>query len=267
MKKFCLGVLTTLIISLHAIAQTSSTEVLLLGCFHFDNPGLDVAKFEDADVLSPRRQLEIAAIIEKLKKFNPDKIFVEVPYSMQRQMDSSYRQYQSGKSTLRATETHQLGYRLAALLNHPTLYAVDFRETEFPFDSLMKSAMEANQMQLLQQVRITIDSVQGDFNLRIKTHTMSEMLIHQNDPDNRERAVGWYFDLLIAGKEGNHVGSYLTSEWWRRNMVIYENIQKKLDGKEKRILVIFGSGHTALLEAMMQYNKKLQIIPVEKVLR
>ncbi|MCU0381418.1 MAG: DUF5694 domain-containing protein, partial [Chitinophagaceae bacterium] len=61
--------------------------------------------------------------------------------------------------------------------------------------------------------------------------------------------------------------SYLTSEWWRRNMVIYENILKRMNGKEERILVIFGSGHTAMLDAMMRYNRKLSLVPVETVLK
>ena len=68
-----------------------------------------------------------------------------------------------------------------------------------------------------------------------------------------------------AGKEGDHVGSYLTSESWRRNMVIYENILKRLDGKEKKILVIFGSGHTALLCELMKYNKKFELVSVRSI--
>ncbi|MDX2046674.1 MAG: hypothetical protein SFU87_07790, partial [Chitinophagaceae bacterium] len=43
-------------------AQTQKTEVLLLGTFHFDNPGLDVAKFENANILSPVRQKEVQAV-------------------------------------------------------------------------------------------------------------------------------------------------------------------------------------------------------------
>ena len=79
--------------------------------------------------------------------------------------------------------------------------------------------------------------------------------------------VGSYYEFLVAGKEGDHVGSYLTSEWWRRNMVIYENVLKRLDGKEKNILIIFGSGHTALLEAMMKYNKNIELVPASSVLK
>jgi len=48
-------------------------------------------------------------------------------------------------------------------------------------------------------------------------------------------------------------------------MIIYENILKRLDGKEKTILVIFGSGHTALLKEMMKYNKNFELVPVKSI--
>src|SRR4030095_4691008 len=157
------------------------------------------------------------------------------------------------------------GFRLAKELNHPKVFGVDYRDAEFPFDSLIKSATEAQQFNLLGNVKKTIDSVEKVFNESLKKYTVKEMLLSQNTPEGNEIAVGMYFDFLVAGKDGDHVGSYLTSEWWRRNMIIYENILKRLSGKEEKILVIFGSGHTALLNEMMKYNKNLEIVPLKSL--
>ena len=49
-------------------------------------------------------------------------------------------------------------------------------------------------------------------------------------------------------------------------MIIYENILKRLDGKEKKVLVIFGSGHTALIKEMMKYNKNFELVSLSSVL-
>jgi hypothetical protein len=261
MKKLFLFYCVSVFLTATAMAQKTKTKVLLLGCFHFDNPGLDVAKFENANILSEKRQKEVLEVVEVLKQFRPDKIFVEVPTERQGQLDSNINKYKNGEHTLSASEIHQLGYRLAKELNLPTLYAVDYRDTEFPFDSLVKSATEAKQFTLLGNIKKAIDSIQSDFNESLKKNTVKELLLNQNTDVAVELQVGFYFDLLVAGKEGNHVGSYLTSEWWRRNMVIYENILKRLDGKEKNILVIFGSGHTALLNEMMKYNKRFELVP------
>lgn len=239
---------------------------MLLGSFHFDNPGLDVAKFENVDALSAKRQQEIRQVLDKLVQFKPDKIFVEVPVEMQSRLDSNFQKYKVGNFVLKASETHQLGYRAAKELNLPGLYAVDYNGADFPFDSLMKSAAEAKQFSLIENVKSSIDTVQYFFNESLKKHTIGQMLLEQNEPAMIDLQVGWYFNLLVAGKEGNHVGSYLTSEWWRRNMVIYENILKRISGKEEKILVIFGSGHTAILQQLMKYNKNFEMVPVSSVL-
>jgi Family of unknown function (DUF5694) len=255
-----------LLLATTAMTQQQKTKVMLLGCFHFDNPGLDVAKFENADVLSAKRQQEIRQVLDKLEQFKPDKIFVEVPVEMQAKLDSNLLKYKAGKLVLKATETHQLGYRLAKELNLPTLYAVDYSGADFPFDSLVNSATEAKQFNLLGFMKTSIDSIQQEFNKSLKKNTIREMLLEQNSKATVDFQVGSYFDFLVAGKEGNHVGSYLTSEWWRRNMIIYENILKRMTGKEERILVIFGSGHTALLQEMMKYNKSFELMPAGSVL-
>ena len=44
-------------------------QVLVLGTYHFDNPGLDVVKTEVADVLTPAKQAEITQVIEALARF------------------------------------------------------------------------------------------------------------------------------------------------------------------------------------------------------
>lgn len=266
MKKLLFLFNAGLFFLLSAQAQQQKTKVLLLGCFHFDNPGLDVARFEDANIVSAKRQQEVREVVDSLKKFRPDKIFVEVPVEFQAKMDSNVIKYKNGQFTLMATETHQLGYRLAKELNLPSLYAVDYRDSKFPYDSLVKSAMEANQFTLLENMKKTIDSIQEAFNASLKNNTIREILLSHNTNRVNDLQVGTYFDFLVAGKENNHIGSYLTSEWWRRNMVIYENILKRLSGKEQKILVIFGSGHTALLQVMMKYNKNFEIVPINSVL-
>jgi len=264
MRKIFLFCSISVFLAASVLGQEPKTKVMLLGCFHFDNPGLDVAKFENANILSEKRQKEVMEVVELLKQFKPDKIFVEVSVELQGRLDSNIIQFKSGQFTLRGTETHQLGYRLAKELNS-SLYAVDYRDAQFPFDSLVKSATEAKQFNLLGYMKRSIDSVQNDFNESLKKNTIREILVNQNTDAVAALQVGAYFDFLVAGKEGNHIGSYLTSEWWRRNMIIYENILKRLDGKEKKILVIFGSGHTALLKEMMKYNKNFELVPIKSI--
>jgi len=78
---------------------------------------------------------------------------------------------------------------------------------------------------------------------------------------------GLYVRLLSAGDKNNHIGAYLSSEWWKRNLFIYEHILKRLDWKEKKILVIFGSSHTAMIEQLMKVDQLFNIVDVNSILK
>ncbi len=267
MKKIVFYLLAVVFSTAILSQEKNPVKVLLLGTFHFDNPGLDVAKFKSADILSSKRQQEVLEVVNTLKKFAPDKIFVESTPDKQNRIDSSFSEYKAGRMELRGSEVHQLAYRLAKDLNHPIVYGIDYRQSEFPFDSLMKSAAQAGQMDIISFVQKTIDTVQKMFNDALEKSTIREMLLRENTVDAIRMQIEFYFKLLPVGKSENHVGSYLVSEWWRRNMVIYENVLKRLTGKEQKILVIFGSGHTALLNEMMKFNHDIELISVESVLQ
>jgi len=50
-----------------------ATQLLLLGTFHFSNPGLDAVKFKSADIKSDTRQRKIRQVVDNIKRFHPDK--------------------------------------------------------------------------------------------------------------------------------------------------------------------------------------------------
>src|SRR2546426_12057529 len=62
-------------------AAARRAEVLVLGVYHMANPGQDVYNMEADDVLSPKRQKEIAELARVLEKFQPTKVAVEADYS------------------------------------------------------------------------------------------------------------------------------------------------------------------------------------------
>jgi hypothetical protein len=121
-KIFLLGLLA---IPTASWAQSDARpEILLLGTYHMANPGHDIHNMQADDVLSPRRQQEIAQLIETLKRFHPTKIAIEADAGSQR-VAREYSDYLAGKYTLSRNEIDQIGYRLAKELGHHTVYPVD----------------------------------------------------------------------------------------------------------------------------------------------
>ncbi|MET0944855.1 MAG: hypothetical protein ABWY22_05575, partial [Flavobacterium sp.] len=71
-------------------AQTKKKQIVLFGSFHFENPGLDVAKVNTFNVMTDKSQKELENITDKIKQFGPDKIFVEWNYQKQAKLDTFY---------------------------------------------------------------------------------------------------------------------------------------------------------------------------------
>ncbi|HEV7782077.1 MAG TPA: DUF5694 domain-containing protein [Chitinophagaceae bacterium] len=250
-------------------AQSSpdkKTEVLLLGFFHFASSGLDVAKFEDVNILSEKRQNEIKELVTKLKQFKPDKIFIEVPVSLQKRYDSLFTAYVNGTHVLEISETQQVGFRLAKECGLGGVHCVDYRASSFPMDSVVKVMVANKQADMLQYLQNGIQTEQANFNEQLKTKTITQLLIGGNNQKMYDKLVGIYYFFLKAGDKNNHAGSFLASEQWRRNMHIYENILKSMSGNEQKVLVMFGTTHVAMLKEMMKYNEDLKLVPVNKVL-
>src|SRR5438034_630106 len=89
------------------------------------NPGLDSTNLQADDVLSPRRQNEIADVVDYLARFAPTKIAIEAPYR-DTWSTAAYGKYLQGQYTLGRNETEQIAFRLALRLSLPTVHPVDY---------------------------------------------------------------------------------------------------------------------------------------------
>jgi hypothetical protein len=78
MRKIFLLFLGVFAASIASWAQSDARpKILVLGTYHMGNPGHDIHNMQADDVLSGKRQQEIAQLIEVLKKFHPTKVAIE----------------------------------------------------------------------------------------------------------------------------------------------------------------------------------------------
>ena len=60
-------------------SEHATAKLLILGMFHFKDAGLDGYKPEvDVDILSEARQAELKDVLDRLEKFAPTRILIEV---------------------------------------------------------------------------------------------------------------------------------------------------------------------------------------------
>ena len=245
-------------------ANPARAEVLVLGVYHMANPGRDIFNTQADDVFAPKRQAEIAQLIELLKKFQPTKIAVEAdPWGPRK---GQYADYLAGKYTLTRNEIDQIGYRLAKELGHKTVYLVD-ADGEFPYPRLVNYAKASGRSKEL-------DAMMGGIGERVKaqsaylaSHTILEALLYMNADDYVAQDLGFYYRQAGFGEPGDWAGADLLSEWFKRNIRIYSNVMPLAGSPNERVLVVFGAGHLGWLQQNFAGNPDLRLRKLEEFVK
>jgi hypothetical protein len=245
-----------LLCSVFSFAQSAPpaprAEILILGTYHMGNPGHDLANIQADDVRAPKRQQELAELIEVLKKFNPTKIAIESGVGTDRR-PQQYADYLAGKYTLTTNEIDQVGFRLAKELGHKKIYPVD-EDGDFPFMRVTNYA-KANGM------ADKLDALMADSKANVqaedaylKSHTILQMLERMNSDESAAKSMAWYMQVVRFSEPYEYAGADLLASWFQRNARIYSNIVKLADPAQERaperILVIYGAGHLTLLRQL-----------------
>lgn len=244
---------------------TVRAEVLVVGVYHMSNPGRDVFSTETDDVLSPKRQAEIAQVAAVLGQFRPTKIAVEAGFS-DSSISQRYADYVGGTYELTRNEVDQLGFRVARELGHGTVHAVDVRG-EFPYPRLAKYAQATGQTPAFDALERETGEAVDALSTYIATHTVLEALLHMNADEQVAEAVGSYFRLAEFGEPWDWAGADLVSDWFRRNMRIYNNIVRLVDSPDERILVIYGAGHLGWLQYALGSNPSIRLRKLAEYVR
>ncbi|MDT0608161.1 DUF5694 domain-containing protein [Croceitalea rosinachiae] len=254
---------------------SAGKEVLLVGTFHYNNPGADVAKTKSFDILNEDSQTELKRISKKITDYNPTKIFVEWPYDEQKELDSLYQVYAKGNyfdndslsDFYLKNEIFQLAFRVAKRNNIKKIYAIDY-STSFPFEDVMKEIEQNNQTELKKKIENGISKFTVDFDNKIESGvSLTELTYFVNSQEMRKFSNYFHNNLmLLAGSTKDFSGPLLTSEWFKRNLFMWSLIQKNVTKSDERIMVLAGSSHVAMLELFIKENDTWQAKELQQVM-
>jgi hypothetical protein len=221
-------------------------RVMVLGTFHFANPGLDLANAQVDDVLQPRRQAELQALAESLARFAPTVVAVErgadeVPDRALK----SYAEYLAGKGQDDRNEIVQVGFRLARLAGLQRVVGID-THGDFPFDALQAWAQRHGRAPDLQKEIEDIQSRVKRMEAQQKTHTISQVLRDMNQPAAIREENGFYMRMLAFGAGSQQPGAALHGAWTARNIAICARLAQVARPGD-RVVVVYGAGHSHAL--------------------
>jgi hypothetical protein len=266
-----------------SFGQTKPTEVLLLGTFHFNNPGGDVVKTKTMDIMAPKVQAELETITDRISTFHPDKIFVEWSAEKQAELDEIYKAYLAGgyekyittmytkpstQALLLKGEMVQLAFRAAKKAKLTKIYAFDYTKVSLPFDSVMQSMKTAHQETLLKAIEAKSATMEASHNKKIETYSLTQLLLDTNTKASLDNNKGFYLDLINrAGGLTNFAGPLLVSEWYRRNLYMHSIVQKTLEPTDDKAMILVGSGHAAMLKEFIELDNTLKLKELKDVLK
>jgi hypothetical protein len=132
----------------------------------------------------------------KLSKFGPTKIAVERLAKDESLTDEKFAVFTAEQLKTSKDERVQIGYRLASLLLHSKVFAIDEDSDEidyFPYDKVQKFAQETGRTDHLNNVSATIEKQVKDFEQSQSKKTIAELLMVMNLPESakQDQQIGY----------------------------------------------------------------------------
>lgn len=228
--------------------QPAPIDVMILGTYHFDSPGLDLNNVEVDDVLVPRRQAELEAVAAAIVRFRPTKVMIERQVGAADLVDTRYADFGPADLAETRDERVQLGYRIARAAGLTRVYGIDEQPADgepdyFPFGAVDAYAKANGQADMLAGIMAAGPEATARFERMQPASSIAELLADWNDPNaNPIFGLSFYYGLLGIGGDKAQPGAELNAAWYLRNAKIFAKLMTVARPGD-RVLVAYGAGH------------------------
>lgn len=243
-------------------------SLVVLGVSHFANPGRDAVNVTFDDVLVPKRQKEIAELVDRLAALKPTRVVVEYPAAKQAKLDERYRAYRAGTYALTRNEIDQIGLRLAAKLGLDRVDAADW-DGNFPgTDADYDFRVWANAHEQKERFDAIFDPAQAKAEEALLARsTIGEFFCELNRPDRLASDNRLYFDIALLGGAEENPGAAWVGGWHGRNLRIFANLVRIAAKPDDRVVAVFGAGHKFLLDQFADQSHAFKVGDARTALR
>lgn len=244
--------------------KTSDKQVMLMGTFHFENPGLDVVKTDVIDVMSKTSQQYLQGLAERISAFKPQVVMLEFDPDETAAINQEYQQYLAGQLKLPVNEIYQIGFRVAKLSGVKKLVSLDERSVQWQGDALF-SYMGEHDQDMAQKVQAKIADLTAQLNQDQQTLDLAALLGKSNAPVMDQLNKGFYLYTNAVGAGDGFAGADAAASWWHRNFRIYAKIQQQVH-RHGRVFALAGQGHTAIIRDLIAWDEEVSAADVGPVL-
>lgn len=245
-----------------AVTPVPAAQVLVVGTYHFSNPGHDLANVQADDVLAPRRQQELAALARAIGEFDPTLVAVEWPADL---VDTRYAQYLAGTLPESRNEVVQLGFRLAKQQGLQRVHGIDV-DGDFPFEPVQAWAEKHGRSEKLGAMLQQAQAMTARITELQKTQSIGAILRELNSPAAIEQAQAFYAEVLEFGAGDEQPGALLNGAWATRNYKICAQLLQAMKPGD-RVVVVYGQGHAHGLQRCAIEAPGVELVEAGKYLR
>ncbi|MDR7194606.1 DUF5694 domain-containing protein [Luteimonas terrae] len=231
---------------------SARAQVMLIGVFHFANPGLDVVKSDVIDVTTDENQDYLSGLATRLAGFAPTDVLVECLPRAQAKQDAAYAAWRGGTAALDVDETQQIGFRVAQAAGLAGVTCFDEGDVHWNGGPLFEY-VAAHEPERKAAMDAVFASLSARATREQTTLPLPELLRLSNDPERDRENKDLYIVTNAVDAGSGFVGADASASWWHRNFRMYANVQKAA-APGRRVLVIAGAGHTAILRDLLEID-------------
>ena len=224
-------------------------RVMLLGMFHFANPGRDMVQTQVINVMTPQNQTYLDGLAARMQTFRPTDVLVECSPTDQARYDQQFNDYLAGNFPLPSNETYQIGFRIAKLTGLRGVTCFDEGQVGWEAKPMF-DYLEKNDPQRKQELEALFKSLGETMSHEQETLSLPQLLQLTNDPARDALNKSIYLRTNDVDAGGSFAGADASASWWHRNFRMYGNIQKAA-APGRRVVVLAGQGHTVILKDLL----------------
>lgn len=251
-------------------------KAMVLGVFHFDNPGLDSYKPKyPFNILEEKRQGELELLLNKIAEYKPTKILLEWDrIEMDSIANERFQKFLNGTFSIddKSNEVYQIGFKLAKKLGHRKIYcsdaSADWFGVELDWDNYDADIYLKSKGQYEKSTRYDYQSFYEQSDSLKTVLSLPDYLSLINSPRNRLKDHQAYFtETILEGAGDNYLGADAVAKWYRRNLRIFANAYDLTDfDSEERLLLLYGSGHVWQLRQFFMDSPDFEYVEPNKYL-
>jgi hypothetical protein len=230
-----------------AAAADAPVDVMVLGSYHFGNPGMDINNMKADSVLTPQRQQQLQQVAAALATFKPTHVMVETESDAPDLAVAEYTRFDAAMLAKVPNEIVQIGYRTASLVGLKTVNGIDEQPKAgepdyFPFDKLQEAAAKFGQTAALEATNVPVAVSMKAFEAAQKSSSVGRLLVRMNTPGTAMSGMDSYYGVLGIGDHDQQTGADFNAAWYLRNAKIFGKLVSLVKPGD-RVLVVYGGGH------------------------